>query len=52
MDKATLKRLMNKYSYEYDNDGQIVIYTGWYETDDGELTTEPQFDDEDMEDEE
>jgi hypothetical protein len=43
--KAELKKLMAKYSYEYDNDGQIVIYTGWYETNDRQLTTEPQYDD-------
>ena len=45
MTKAELKKLMSKYSYDYDNDGQIVIYTGWYETDDRQLTTEPQYDD-------
>ncbi len=48
MTKAELKKLMAKYDYEYDNDGQIIFYTGWYETNDGELTTEPQEDEDDL----
>ena len=59
MNKATLKKIM-AYGYEHDNDGQIVIYTGWYEHNDGTLSTEPEggyddededYDDEDEEDE-
>jgi hypothetical protein len=42
MNKATLTRLMNKYSYEHDNDGQIVFYSGWYEHNDRTLSTEPE----------
>ena len=51
MNKA-LQKLINEYGYELDNDGQIVIYTGYYEHDDGTISTEPQdgYDDEEEED--
>ena len=53
MNKATLKKIM-AYGYEHDNDGQIVIYTGWYEHNDGTLSTEPEggYDDEDEDEDE
>jgi hypothetical protein len=41
MNTATLTKLMS-HGYELDNDGQIVIYTGYYEHDDGTISTEPQ----------
>jgi hypothetical protein len=42
MNKSTLTRLMNSYSYDYDNDGQIIFYSGWYIHDDRTLSKEPQ----------
>lgn len=53
MNKATVKKMMMAYGYELDNDGQVVFYSGWYEHDDGTLSTEPQdgYDDEDEEEE-
>ena len=52
MNSTMLTKVMS-HGYELDNDGQIVIYTGWYEHNDGTLSTEPEggYDDEDEEDE-
>ena len=52
MDKTTLKRLMSREGYELDYDGQIVFYSGWFEHDDGTLSTEPQDGDDDEDEEE
>lgn len=48
MNSAMLTKVMS-HGYELDNEGQIVIYTGWYEHSDGTLSTEPEdgYDDED-----
>jgi hypothetical protein len=43
--------LMNEYGYELDNDGQVVIYTGLYEHNDGKLYNEPEEYEDDEEDE-
>ena len=33
---------IDEFSHEVDNEGQIVIYTGFYEGEDGEIYDEPQ----------
>lgn len=33
---------IDEFGYETDNEGQIVIYTGFYETEDGDVSEEPQ----------
>ena len=53
MSNKKLLAIMDQYGYELDNDGQVVIYTGLFEHDDGKLYNEPEeYDDEDDEDEE
>ena len=54
MSKTKIINLMKEYGYELDNDGQVVIYTGLYEHDDGKLYNEPEEyeDDEDEDDDE
>jgi hypothetical protein len=37
-----LQAAVDEFGYETDNDGQIVIYTGYYETEDGDISEEPQ----------
>jgi hypothetical protein len=39
--RAVLK-LMDKYSYDHDEDGQVVIYTGVYEHSDRKYYDEPE----------
>ena len=38
----TLQKMMDEYGYELDNEGQIVIYTGYYEHNDGTISDEPE----------
>lgn len=35
------KAVLESYSYDYDNEGQIVIYTGIYEHRNGKFYAEP-----------
>jgi hypothetical protein len=42
MDFDKVLELMEEYGYELDNDGQVVIYTGIYEHEDGEFYDEPE----------
>lgn len=42
MNLTELNKLMSKYGYELDNEGQIVFYTGWYELEDGSISLEPE----------
>lgn len=37
MNTRTLTKLMNRYGYELDGEGQVVIYTGYYQLEDGTL---------------
>ena len=41
---AEVLKLMERYEVDTDNDGQVLIYTGVYEHDDGEYRTYPQDD--------
>ena len=41
---ADVMKLLEKWDEGLDNDGQVVIYTGVYEHDDGEYYTYPQDD--------
>jgi hypothetical protein len=41
-DTQLLLKVIKKFGYEVDNDGQVVIYTGLYEHDNGNLYDEPQ----------
>lgn len=40
--KVTATRDVFTFSTTTDNEGQIVIYTGYYETEDGDISEEPQ----------
>lgn len=42
MNKTEIKKLMSKYGYELDNEGQIVFYTDWYEHNDGTIHETPE----------
>jgi hypothetical protein len=42
MNKTKLKQLIEYTDYELDNYNQIVIYTGWYEHDNGEIHDYPE----------
>ncbi len=51
MSNKKIISLMSEYGYELDNDGQVVIYTGLYEHNDGKLYDEPEeYEDEEDED--
>lgn len=40
--RKMVEQAIDEFGYETDNEGQIVIYTGYYETEDGGISDEPQ----------
>lgn len=52
MNKKTITTMMSKYDYEYDNYGQVIFYSGWYQHSDGELYDEPEEGDNEYEEDE
>ena len=37
-DKRLILEVIRRLGYETDNDGQVLVYTGFFEADDGTLT--------------
>lgn len=42
MSKKDLIKFIEKFGYELDDEGQIVVYTGLYMHDDGKISSESQ----------
>ena len=39
-DKQLILEVIRRFGYETDNDGQVLVYTGLYEDDDGNIVEE------------
>ena len=39
-DKQLILLMIKRFGYETDNDGQVLVYTGLYEGDDGNIVEE------------
>ena len=40
-DKQLILLMIERFGYETDNDGQVLVFTGFYEDDDGNIVESP-----------